>query len=355
MSKKILHFACLDKFIPGFVEIINEHFSNENHTIFSVGDKSKYPYKTPSKAIHFSRLRSMLCIYTLTIQLHKNDKVILHGLFSPLLIIMLCFMPWLHKKLYWIIWGGDLYCHKLAVKTFKFRIVELFRKILISRLKGLITYVDGDYEKAKKWYGATGKVYECIMYKSNVYNGPVLTRNSFDNSEGERSDTINIQVGNSASPTNNHEYVFKQLSKLDANNKVGKIYCPLSYGNSDYAQHTRELGRKMFGDKFHPLMDFMPLHEYEVILDDIDIAIFAHERQQAMGNTINLLGRGKTVYMRDDTSSFFLFHKLGIKVFPLSNLTLRVQDAEVSIGNNVKIVNYFNEKMLVEQLSEVFS
>ncbi|ELZ5773645.1 TDP-N-acetylfucosamine:lipid II N-acetylfucosaminyltransferase [Vibrio metschnikovii] len=355
MSKKILHFAFLDKFIPGFIEIIDQHFSNDKHTIFTIGNKAKYPYETLSRTIHFSTLKNILCICKLITQLHKNDKVILHGLFSPHIIIMLCFMPWLHKKLYWIIWGGDLYCHELAVKNLIFRIVDPFRKILISRLKGLITYVDGDYEKAQQWYGATGKLYECIMYKSNIYKGSALTENDFKHSDKEGVSKVNIQVGNSADPTNNHEQIFNKLSKFDVINKVDKIYCPLSYGNLVYAQHIKKLGIKMFGDKFYPLMSFMPLHEYEAILDVIDIAIFAHERQQAMGNTINLLGRGKKVYMRDDTSSYALFNKLDIIVHRLDDLELRKQDLDVSIKNNHKIINYFNETHLVYQLSKIFS
>ncbi|EKO3884598.1 TDP-N-acetylfucosamine:lipid II N-acetylfucosaminyltransferase [Vibrio metschnikovii] len=349
MSKKILHFAFLDKFIPGFIEIIDEHFSNDKHTIFTIGNKAKYPYETSSRTIHFSTLKNILCIPKLTIQLHKNDKIILHGLFSPYLIIMLCLMPWLHKKLYWIIWGGDLYCHELAVKNLKFRIVEPFRKILISRLKGLITYVDGDYEKAQKWYGATGKLYECIMYKSNIYKGTALTENDF-----KHVSKVNIQVGNSADPTNNHEQIFNELSKLDVINKVEKIYCPLSYGNLVYAQHIKELGIKMFGEKFYPLMNFMPLHDYEAILDNIDIAIFAHERQQAMGNTINLLGRGKKVYMRDDTSSYALFNKLGVIVFPLNRLDTKQQSQTIAVNNNNIIRSYFNEGNLVLQLEHLF-
>ncbi|HDY7957621.1 TPA: TDP-N-acetylfucosamine:lipid II N-acetylfucosaminyltransferase [Vibrio vulnificus] len=354
MSKKILHVAFLEKFIPGFIEFIDEHFPLEKHTIFTIGDKEKYPYKASSRTINFSTLKNILCICKLTIQLHKNDKVVLHGLFSSHLIIMLCFMPWLHKKLYWTIWGGDLYCHKLLAKNLKFRIVEPFRKILISRLKGLVTYVDGDYEKAQQWYGATGDFYECIMYKSNIYKGSALTENSFKHLESVGVSKVNIQVGNSADPTNNHEQIFNKLCEIDAINKIEKIYCPLSYGNPVYAQGIKDLGKKMFGDNFYPLMDFIPLHEYDSILDDIDIAIFAHERQQAMGNAINLLGRGKKVYMRDDTSSYELFNKLGVIVHKLDDLDLRRQEPVVSIKNNYKIINYFNEANLAYQLRKIF-
>ncbi|HFQ5342499.1 TPA: TDP-N-acetylfucosamine:lipid II N-acetylfucosaminyltransferase [Vibrio vulnificus] len=355
MSKKILHVAFLEKFIPGFIEFIDENFPHEKHTFFTIGDKEKYPYKTSLRTINFSTLKNLLCICKLTIQLHKNDKVILHGLFSSHLIIMLCFMPWLHKRLYWTIWGGDLYCHKLSTKNLKFKIVEPFRKILISRLNGLITYVDGDYEKAQQWYGATGKLYECIMYKSNIYKGSTLTENCIKNSEPEGVSKVNIQVGNSADPANNHEQIFDKLCKLDFIDKVEKIYCPLSYGNQAYAHYIKELGIKMFGDKFNPLMEFIPLHEYETFFDDIDIAIFAHERQQAMGNMINLLGRGKKVYMRDDISSYELFNKLGITVFPLNNLDIKRQSQTISVSNNNIIQTYFNERNLLLQLERLFT
>ncbi|WP_436322947.1 TDP-N-acetylfucosamine:lipid II N-acetylfucosaminyltransferase [Vibrio cidicii] len=355
MSKKILHFAFLDKFIPGFVEIINQHFSKDKHTIFTVGDISKYKYTESSRTINFPTLKNILCIFKLIIQLHKNEKVILHGLFSTPLIIMLCFMPWLHKKLYWIIWGGDLYFHKLAVKNSHYHVVEVFRKILISRLGGFITYVEGDYHNAQHWYQASGKLYECIIYKSNIYSGEVLTEDRLTQRNVQDSTKVNIQVGNSADPTNNHQQVFEKLIKLDVQNQVGKIYCPLSYGNPFYASEIKKLGEAMFGDKFYPLMDFMPIEKYNQILDEVDIAIFAHNRQQAMGNIINILGRGKAVFMRDDTSSYSLFTKLGIKVCSLDTLSLDVLPREVAIANNRRVRNYFSEDNLVKQLKNIFT
>ena len=45
-----------------------------------------------------------------------------------------------------------------------------------------------------------------------------------------------------------------------------------------------------FWRKFKPLVDFMPFDEYLNLLAKVDIAIFNHKRQQAMGNTTILLG-----------------------------------------------------------------
>lgn len=355
MSKKILHLAHLDKFIPGFIELVRQHFAGEPHTMITFGDIKKHPYQQSPTMFNFSTLISVRCILQLIVAMHRNDKIILHGLFSSHLVILLCFMPWLHKKCAWIIWGGDLYYHKLAEKNVRYHILEAFRKFLISRLGGLITYVDGDYHNAQQWYNASGKLYECIMYKSNIYSGTALTQDDLSQAEVSGSNKVNIQVGNSADPTNNHLQVFEQLNQLDIQNRVGKIYCPLSYGNPVYAAQIKHLGEVMFGDKFYPLIDFMPLSQYNQILDKVDIAIFAHNRQQAMGNTINLLGRGKTVYMRADTSSYALLTKLGIRVCSLDDLSLDVLPREVSKTNNQRVRNYFSEENLVKQLKSIFA
>lgn len=355
MSKKILHFAYLDKFIPGFIEIVRQHFAGEPHTMITFGDIKKYPYVQSPAIFNFSTLKNVRNIFQLIGAMHHNDKIILHGLFSPHLIMLFCFMPWLHKKCDWVIWGGDLYYHKLAIKNARYYILEIFRKFLISRLGGFITYIEGDYHNAQLWYNACGKLHECIMYKSNIYSGAAITEDDLTQVEGRDSRKVNIQIGNSADPSNNHKLVFEKLAQLNVPSRVGKIYCPLSYGNPAYAVQIKQLGKAMFGDKFYPLMDFMPLSQYNKILDEVDIAIFAHNRQQAMGNTINLLGRGKTVYMRGDTSSYAQLTKLGIKVCSFDNLSLDVQPREVAIANNQRVRNYFSEENLVKQLKSIFA
>ncbi len=355
MSKKILHLACLDKFIPGFIDILHQFFSSEPHTMITFGDIKKYPYSQSTSFIHFSKLKSIRNIFHLVIAMHRNEKIILHGLFSPHLIFLLCFMPWLNKKCNWVIWGWDLYRHKLAEKNFKYHIFDFFCRLLISRIGGFITYIEGDYDNAKQWYNATGELYECIMYKSNVYSGGAPIKYDVSQNKVRNLSKVNIQVGNSADPTNNHRDVFEQLIKLDLKSRVEKIYCPLSYGDPNYADEIKKLGESMFGEKFFPLMDFIPISQYNQILDAVDIAIFAHNRQQAMGNTINLLGKGKKVFMRNDTTSFATLTKLGIKVYSLRDLSLDVLPCDIAISNNQKVCDYFSEENLVKQLKCIFS
>ncbi|MBQ0688807.1 TDP-N-acetylfucosamine:lipid II N-acetylfucosaminyltransferase, partial [Providencia rettgeri] len=168
------------------------------------------------------------------------------------------------------------------------------------------------------------------------------------------SEKLNILIGNSATPTNNHRLIFEKLSTLNFNESINKIYCPLSYGDADYAMNIKKLGESMFGDSFEALIQFISLKDYNEILDKIDIAIFAHNRQQAMGNTINLLGRGKTIFMRSDTTSYELLTKLDLVVHDLNDLILTQQPFDVTLKNNKNIINYFSEENLIKQLDNIF-
>jgi hypothetical protein len=113
-------------------------------------------------------------------------------------------------------------------------------------------------------------------------------------------------------------------------------------------------GKRLFGDRFVPLLDFMSIDKYRKILAQVDIAVFAHRRQQAMGNTISLLGYGKTVYMRDDVTPWQTFKDKGITVHALDTLSLKLQDPEVSEQNKAAVRKHFSRDVLVSQLKSIF-
>ena len=104
-----------------------------------------------------------------------------------------------------------------------------------------------------------------------------------------------------------------------------------------------------FNENSHKLI----LAKYLELLGQIDIAIFAHKRQQAMGNAITLLGLGKKVYMRDDVTSWQLFKNIGVKVFELNKLDLMPLDKCTIDDNQSKIRNYFSLEKLKDQLKHI--
>ncbi|MFN6992190.1 MAG: TDP-N-acetylfucosamine:lipid II N-acetylfucosaminyltransferase, partial [Fervidobacterium sp.] len=207
-----------------------------------------------------------------------------------------------------------------------------------------VTYVKGDYELVKHWYGAKGEYHECFMYPSNLYKEYNLN--------SKKANVINIQIGNSADPTNNHLEIFKKL--LVYNQENIHIFAPLSYGNHNYAKEVIKIGKSYFGDKFTPITEFIPFDKYLDFLSNIDIAIFAHNRQQGFGNIITLLGLGKKVYLRSNVTLWHLFKEFGIKVFDISTVDLERLDEATSKENQRKIKYHFSVENLKKQLEGIF-
>ncbi len=156
MKGKVLHVSVLDKFLPDFISLVRENFDKGSHYFFTFGDKKKYPYNSDLHTCHHNVFFSIKSIGDFLSSVKASDKIIIHGLFHWQLMILILFTPWVHKKFYWVIWGGDLYCHELDRHKKHYKLMEIMRKFVIFRFGGLITYIDGDYERAKKWYLPTG-------------------------------------------------------------------------------------------------------------------------------------------------------------------------------------------------------
>lgn len=347
----ILHIAGLDKFIPPFIDLIYEEFDNKNHRFWLVGSTKKYPVTRRNniyicKRGFWSRLKAYA---KLIYQMHASKKIIVHGLFSRGIELILALFPWLLPKCHWVIWGNDLYRYQQPRIGIKNKFQETIRQFIIKRIGHLVTYIPGDVELAKKWYDAQGKHHECLMYTSNTIDQKIL-ETSYHN---EKKDSkTNILVGNSADPSNNHIEILVKL--LPYKDKDIRIYVPLSYGNRAHAKKVMEKGAEWFGEKFIPVTDFLPFQEYLFFLTSIEIAIFNHKRQQAMGNIITLLGLGKSVYLRNDVSQWSLLSRLGIKLKTIENLDLiPLTFSERSKNINI-IKSYFSKEKLLYQLSKIF-
>ena len=336
----ILHVAHYDKFLPKHITFTNEHFAQDNH-FFLMMDKEKKVKRVVAPNVKYIGYKAL---FFNLFRFYQADRIILHGLFEKRLLHILFLNPWLIKKCYWTIWGGDLYNYVANQNDKKKRSLEFFRRFVIKRIPHFVTYVPGDYEKAVEWYGAKGEIHECFLYHSNIFTPRDLP--------AKQEKSVNILVGNSASLSNNHLEVFEQLKRYK--NENIKIYSPLSYGKVSQRKMVIERGREIFGEKFVPIVDLMPLDEYLAFLSEIDIAIFNHKRQQAMGNIINLLGLGKKVYMREEVTSFQFLTDLGIKIFTNDELSLE-GDFPQKEENQKIIASKFCENELLKQWGRVYN
>lgn len=337
----IVHLADPQTFTKSFFSFIEKKFNADSHQIITHSNSNQWPDDIKIKN---SASIGLTWVYNFIIATNNADKIIIHGLWDIHAIVLLAFQPWTLRKCYWLIWGGDLYAYRLPKHSLKQRIIELFRRFVIKKIGYLVTYIEGDVALARKWYSARGQYIECLMYLSNVFHDYRIPQ--------ESAKDINIQIGNSADPSNNHIEILEKLSPYREQNI--NIHVPLSYGNAIYAKSIIEIGEKIFGSKFKPLTEFIPFDEYLIFLGKIDIAIFNHQRQQAMGNTITLLGLGKKVYIRDDVTQKELFERAGIKVYSTSNINIDMMPNEIK-QNNCKIIkNFFSEDKLFSQLKNLF-
>lgn len=340
-----LHIADLDKFIPPVINIIRKIKTDNKQFFYTYGNKKKYPYDSMPDSIHKNPTKNKLCsLFTnyipLLFKMYKADKIILHGLFDIYLMAMLALNPWLLKKCYWFVWGGDLYCHDSdLIKSSRKEIVkDFFRKIIIKRMGYIVTYIKGDYELAQKWYSAKGEYIECYMYMSNVFQ---IENKVVE----EEKNHIAIQVGNSADPSNNHIDILSSL--VDFENI--KIYIPLSYGDMNYANKVEQYVNNNFKNNVVLMRGFLPYNEYIAFLNRIDIAIFNHARQQAMGNTLMLLSLGKTVYIRNTTTQWDMLKSYGLAIKNVETISLDLLSQQEK-NENIKIIKEnFTKNKLISQ------
>ncbi|HET9405284.1 MAG TPA: TDP-N-acetylfucosamine:lipid II N-acetylfucosaminyltransferase [Burkholderiales bacterium] len=127
-----------------------------------------------------------------------------------------------------------------------------------------------------------------------------------------------ILLGNSATPTNNHAEMLHLLARRDLGDR--KVIVPLSYGDAYYRDAIAALGRRLLGDHFEPVLDFVPLSDYNTLIARCSTVIMNHRRQQAIGNIGAMLYRGARVFLDDSGAVYRFLRAQGAHVFSTSLL-----------------------------------
>lgn len=347
-----------DKFDESFIKFINKNFESRDQFFLIISSKKTYKneYKNIENVhVYLSNFPNNIILKNIVLPVeiikiftcyfyyfYNSNKIILHHKELRLYVFLFIFRNFL-KKTYWGIWGIDGDKEKKGVFNGIIKKIEFYVR---SNFKGYITQVKGDYEIIKQRTNCRGKYYDCFMYPSNLYKEIPLKE--------YKKEDIFIQVGNSAQDCNNHLEIFEKLKPYK--DKKIKIFCILSYGDEGNKDNIIRKGKEIFEDKFIPVVDFMKFDEYMEFLLKIDIAIFAHDIQKAVGNITSLLSMKKTVYLKERVTTYDMLKDLGVKVKSFDKFEdLEKFDDKILKKNKEIIKERFSEKRLIEDLNKIFN
>jgi dTDP-N-acetylfucosamine:lipid II N-acetylfucosaminyltransferase len=300
--------------------------------VFRKAKTGKYIYspEIETRVVYSTNFKHLLT-YILPVMKSAEWNYFHYLPYGPSLILW-AFQPKIIAKSTWIVWGGDVFIYKQKNQSIKHMFFERLRKRIIPWFPEIAAFVKEDALEAKKVYKSKAQ------YVPILYPIPVNLKN-LENLVGENhGSTKNILIGNSADPSNNHFEILEMLS--DFCNEDISIYCPLSYyGDQEYIGMVIKKGLEVFGDKFKPLTTMMTTQDYAKFLNNMDISIMNHYRQQGLGNIIPLLFLGKKVFIRSDISSFPFLINSGCVIFDTCSMNKSNFASFISIDEKIPEIN----------------
>lgn len=321
---KVLHFITGSAYADDFIKFVNKNYTSKTditHKIYVISnherlsllpsDKNRFEfYDFDSSGSDERKLLHWLIDgeESRTVkEAEEYDRIVIHGLFHPALMILLRLHPKILKRTYIVLWGGDFYCHCAAVKRgapLEQRVEEGLRHFIYKRVPVLAMDMPTDFPLICEWYGVSDKrtriVYLTYPQLVDSKSLRIAEENICCKQEYSANKELNIQLGNSATDTNQHISALHLLSKYKDENI--KLFCPLSYGDTSYADEVEAEGSRIFGDKFVSIRQAMNPEEYCSFLSKMDVAVFNNNRQQGMANIALLAYLGTKVFIRNDTS-----------------------------------------------------
>ncbi|HEX4058514.1 MAG TPA: TDP-N-acetylfucosamine:lipid II N-acetylfucosaminyltransferase, partial [Galbitalea sp.] len=137
---------------------------------------------------------------------------------------------------------------------------------------------------------------------------------TFTTASRAKSKSGGVLIGNSASPTNNHLDAFELLACQDLGER--RVIVPLSYGSAAYRDVIVQRGTELFGANFLPLIERMPLDEYNEVVGNCDTIIMNQRRQQALGNIGTALYAGAGIFLDEVNPLYGFLKQQGVSVRP---------------------------------------
>jgi len=350
----ILHIFLTDSiYTKEFIRFVLKRFKSEDH-VFCTPKPSYYEDISGAeiRRINPKRLDDVVRLFK---YMKFSKRILLHSLFNFYFQAWLTIQPSLLQRATWVAWGADVYSED-PYKGLKGRIRRHVRKVVVKNLGSIAGLFKGDYEHIVKCY-RTKAPYRQVFYPNPVHFE--ILDEVIRLSESAVKNRKRIMVGHAASRNNFHEEMLLFLRDNIIDDY--EIICPLSYGDKNYAQSVIQLGNSLFGTRFIPVTDFLQPKEYAKLLNSIDVVIFNHRYQEAVGNMLAVLYLGKKLYIRGETTPWSFFKDLGVVVYDTNALlkgdyrNFWEMDEKDKLSNRAILIKEFSEERCAELWEKVFN
>lgn len=367
----ILHLATDDKFLNHFfIPNLKRFIGLEGHhfLVCVQGDKPLFPVQDTDASVAYikaSEIGATLLKFT------SVKKVIIH-----------CFTDEMRKavsnikegiEVVTIVYGYEYYKHIESKDAYQEKTKSFLPRSFYTSIKPSLTKPIA-WLKSKRWEYLLKKSFsridkvahylpqEYTYFKNKLpleaslldFNLGVLDQIlDLDKLGIAYSSGLNILMGNSANPTNNHIECIYSIAK-DSLSSQQKIYCPLSYSvqSESYVDYVIQLGKDKFGEQFIPLLDFMPAEEYNAILASCGTIVMNQHRSQGGASVWSALYRGSALFLTKENPLYSFFIEKGAIIFALKeegNDIGRQLSEEEKKRNRSVLLDSFSEERVRER------
>ncbi len=299
----------------------------------------------------------------------KIEKIVVHPIdYISSIFLILSKKKFPNAKVYWICWSYDVYnlhldndtflepyslAFKNKSKTINEKLVPTARRILdtlrvpfrskyyLRKAYELVDYfgsfLEQDYFNMKEIINADHIQYIPFSYLSIEDLLPNINK-QFNAGNG-------IIIGHAGSRESNQYELLEKISKLKQNKK---IILPLAYGDPKYIREIASFAQSLNFKNIEIILTKIPMEQYYENLENASHAIFNLKIQQALGNILGLLYMGKKVFLREETSTYQEFVKLGLEIYSTNS---DINDIEINeMLSEKQIIN--NQLILMNKYSD---
>ena len=348
-----------EKVVDNTVDNFNRAFPHGNKFIVILPQGRESPkYASVKDGVYFVHYASTE-FWSIIGDMEEYSHVFLHSFWKEIDSFVAVIN---HKNIYWFVWGADLY-ELLEIRNYqlyanpkkaeKFRARGLpgwlFRWLLkyknrhvyaraklLGKIRYLVTEFEEEFELLKTFFPEIKHLERKAFF---YYPIDSLLSEKLLNS---KCDGLNCFVGNSSSLHSNHEAIFQVLEDIDLSSK--KLFTPLSYGDTRYADYISNLGERLLPNNFVPLRSFVPLEEYYNQFLSASFFIYGNYRQCAVGNIVMAIYFGGKLFLYECNPLFKFFKSLGIVIFSLNSISQEDLDTPLAIEDKER-----NRQIILER------